>query len=104
MGAAAGRFSVGRALGRQTIDLDLPLAVGRRQLPAVDEILELLLVLVGVPVRLVPQHASLLDEVFERRAGVTGGAETEPRGCRGRGKSAARTAPGQQLGRDEREA
>src|ERR1700738_228648 len=55
----------------------LGLAVLRRKLPAVDEVLELLFVLVGVPVRLVSQHAPLLDEVFERRPGIARGAEAK---------------------------
>jgi hypothetical protein len=46
------------------------LSVRRRNLAAVDEVLELLLVLVGVPIGLVAEHPSLLDEVLERASRV----------------------------------
>src|SRR4029077_16544532 len=57
-------------------------AVFRSQLPAVDEVLQLLLVLIGVPVGLVPKHAPLLDEVFKRRSCVPRGRETQRPACR----------------------
>src|SRR5216684_7040535 len=47
------------------------------RLPAVDEVLQLFLVLVGVPVGLIAEHASLLDEVLKRRSRVPGGAEAQ---------------------------
>src|SRR5216684_1680674 len=55
----------------------LGLAVFGSQLPAVDEVLELLLVLVGMPVGFVPEDAALLDEVFEGRPRVPRGSEAQ---------------------------
>src|SRR4029077_2729392 len=52
-------------------------AVFRSQLPAMDEVLQLLLVLIGVPVGLVAKHAPLLDKVFKRRSCVPRCAETQ---------------------------
>ncbi len=46
-------------------------------LPAVDEVLQLFLVLVGVPVGLVAEHAPLLDEVFKRGSRVPCGSEAQ---------------------------
>jgi hypothetical protein len=43
----------------------------------VDEVLQLFLVLVAVPVRLVAQDAALLDEILKGRARVTRRAEAE---------------------------
>ena len=62
MGAGAGRSS--RNL------LDLGFAVRRCDLPAVDEVFELLLVLIRVAVGLVAKHATLLDEILEGGVGV----------------------------------
>src|SRR2546429_5898058 len=98
MGAAAGRFSAGCALGRHTLDLDsdLTLAVGRRQLAAVDEVLQLLLVLVGMAVGVVAEHAALLGEVLERRPRVTRGPKTPLAGGFGRRERSAPTQPVEQ--------
>jgi hypothetical protein len=66
MGAAAARFRLAFARSLDQRPVDLAVAIRRRDLAAVDEVLELLLVLVGMTVRLVAEHATLLDEVFER--------------------------------------
>ncbi len=52
-------------------------AVLGSQLPAVDEVLQLFLVLVGVPVRLIAEHAPLLDEVLKRGSRVPCGAKAQ---------------------------
>src|SRR5712691_10126701 len=70
------------------------LAVDRSRLAAVDEVFELLFVLIHVPVRLVTQHAPLLDEVVERGARVACGAESQQ--ARGPG-GGERAAPAQQV-------
>jgi hypothetical protein len=53
----------------------------------VDEVLELFLVLIGVAIGLIPEYASLLDEVFEGLPGVSPGPESKLagglRGCQG---------------------
>ncbi len=60
-------------------------AVLGSQLPAVDEVLQLFLVLIGVPVGLIAEHAPLLDEVLKRGWGVPRGAEAQlPGGLRRR--------------------
>src|SRR2546430_8340414 len=98
MGAAAGRFSAGCALGRHTLDLDsdLTLAVGRRQLAAVDEVLQLLLVLVGMAVGVVAEHAALLDEILERRPRVPRRPQTPLSGRFGRREGSGPTPPAAQ--------
>src|SRR5258708_24237160 len=68
-----------------------------------DEVLQFLLVLIGVPIRRIAQHAPLLGEVLEGRARVPSGAKTElPRGLGSR----ERTSPTQkveELRRQERD-
>src|SRR5712691_2492762 len=53
-------------------------AVLGSQLPAVDEVLQLFLVLIGVPVRLIAEHAPLLDEVLKRGSRVPCGGKAPP--------------------------
>src|SRR5258706_13033724 len=84
--------------------LDLTVAAGRWRLAAVDEVLELLLVLVGVPVRLVAKHPTVLDEVFERCARVAGRAKAQLPGRFGRGEGPAPPQQVEQLRREERDA
>src|SRR5467141_1850795 len=69
----------------------LRLAVLRGDLPAVNEVLELLLVLICVPVRLVAEDAPLLDEVFERGPGIARGSEAQLAGRLRRGEGASPT-------------
>src|SRR5205807_3162283 len=97
MGAAGSpsllRFAVPRlAVARFAID--------RSRLAAVDEVLELFLVLIRVTVRLVPQDAPLLDVVVERRARVA--CRAEPQQARGFG-GRQRPAPSQQVEQLRRE-
>src|SRR5258708_1562629 len=69
-----------------------------------DEVLQFLLVLIGVPIRRIAQHAPLLGEVLEGRARVPSGAKTELPGGLG---SRERTSPPQkveELRRQERDA
>src|SRR5712691_9717716 len=74
---AAGGSLRGLRSGRRQGSVRLALAVLRRQLARVDEILQLLLVLVCVAVGRVAEDASLLDEVFERGARVSLGTKAE---------------------------
>src|SRR5450759_3960019 len=53
------------------------LPILRRKLAGVDKVFQLLLVLIRVAVRCVPEYAALLGEVFEGGARVTRGAEAE---------------------------
>src|SRR5229473_7255903 len=76
------------------------LAVDRDRLAAVDEVFELLLVLIRIAVRLVAQHAPLLNEVVERGSRVACGAESQQ--ARGLG-SGQRAAPAQQVEQLRRE-
>jgi hypothetical protein len=71
----AARFRPRRRLGQHAFHLTIPVRGG--ELAAVDEVLELLLVLVGVPVGLVAEDAALLDEVLKRRARVALGSEAQ---------------------------
>jgi len=60
---AGGSLSV--LSGRRQRPVRLAIAVLRRQLAGVDEVLELLLVLVRVAVGCVTKDAALLDEILE---------------------------------------
>ena len=78
-------------------------AVDRNRLAAVDEVLQLLLVLIRVAVRLVPQDAPLLDEVVECGARVARGAESQQASGLGGGKRAAPAQEVEQLRRKKGE-
>src|SRR5439155_5358454 len=82
----------------------LAFQVRGRDLAAVDEVLQLFLVLVGVPVGLVAEDAPLLDEVLESGAGVAPGAEAELACGLGRRERAAPAQQVEQLRREERDA
>src|SRR5437867_13075237 len=64
-----------------------------------DEVLELLLVLVGVPVGLVAENSPLLNEVLERGAGVARRPEPELARRFGRGQRAAPPQEVEEIGR-----
>jgi len=89
---AAARFSLGLALDEGTVDFAL--SVRGRNLPTVDEVLELFLVLVDPVIGLVAQHAPVLDEVLESGASVPAGAESELASRLGGRK---RASPAQQI-------
>ena len=73
--AAGGSLSFLTGLRQRPIRLDP--AVLRRQLAGVDEVLQLLLVLVGVAVGRVAEDAALLDEILKRRARISSRAEAK---------------------------
>jgi len=89
---AGGSLSV--LSGRRRRPVRFAIAVLRRQLAGVDEVLELLLVLIRVAVGLVAKDTPLLDEIFECRLRIARRAEAKLAGRLRRRKGAA---PAQQI-------
>src|SRR5207248_1424409 len=89
-------------LGHQAVDLAF--SIGGGELAAVDEVLELLLVLVGMAVRLVAKYPPLLDEVLECAARVACGPKAKLARGFGRGQGPPPTQQVEQLRGEEGDA
>src|ERR1700682_2261623 len=100
---AAGASLSGTRGHRRNLSVRLALAVLRRALARVDEILQLLFVLVRVAVGRIAHHAALLGEVLEGRTRVSFGPKAELASCFRRRQRASPAQQVQELRREERD-